>query len=419
MFLEKGNFTGKRNKFIVGFDLGDEVSQISFWGPEDKEPVTASLVTGEEQYNIPTVLCRRIQGNQWTYGKEARRLAETGEGILVDRLLGRAKTGGEVEVGEETFDAAALLALFIRRSLSVLGLASLTDQIEALTVTVEELDRPTVLALTQALAAIQLQTKHIYFQNHTESFYYYTLHQPEELWTGRVLVCDDDGSRLRTYRLECNRRTTPIVAFTEDNEYPQAEHDDESFLRILEDSCEGQAVTCAYLIGRGFEEEWYPDSLKYLCRGRRVFRGNNLYSKGACYGAAERLSPGRIEGRYVFLGREKLKANLGMRVLRQGEESYFALLDGGTNWFDADGKWEFYLENGNSFSMIMTPLTGKESREVEIILNELPERGERSTRIGMSLSMESEKDVLLTLEDLGFGEIYPASHKVWKERFQI
>ena len=129
--------------------------------------------------------------------------------------------------------------------------------------------------------------------------------------------------------------------------------------------------------------------------------------------------PGEIGRQYVFLGKEKLKANLGMRVLRQGEDSYFALLSGGMNWFDADRNWEFYLENGNSFSIIVTPLTGRESKEVEVILHELPERGERATRIGMSLSMESEKDVLLTLEDLGFGEIYPATHKIWQERFSV
>lgn len=419
MFLEKGTYAGKKSRIIVGFDLGEEVSQISYRSLEDGEPVTVSAVTGAEQYDIPTVLCRRWEGNQWAFGREAVRLSEAGEGICVEHLLSRAKEGGEVTVGEETFDAAALLALFIRRSLSLLGLASVPEQIEALMVTAEELDRSTVRALTEAVNAIQLQTEHIYFQNHVESFYYYTLNQPKELWMGRVLVCDDNGERLKTYLLECNRRTTPIVAFVGEEEYPVPGHDDAGFLSILERICREKVVTCAYLIGRGFEEEWYGESLKYLCRGRRVFRGNNLYSKGACYGAGEKRMPGEIGKQYVFLGKEKLKANLGMQVLRQGEDSYFALLNGGMNWFDVDRRWEFYLENGNSFSIVVTPLTGGESREVEIILHELPERGERATRIGMSLSMESEKDVLLTLEDLGFGEIYPATHKIWQERFPV
>ena len=130
MFLEKGTFTGKKNRIIVGFDLGEEVSQISFRSLEDGEPRTVSAVTGEEQYDIPTVLCRRWEGNQWAFGREAMRLSEAGEGILVEHLLSRAKTGEELTVGEETFDAVALLALFIRRSLSLLGLSSVPEQIE-------------------------------------------------------------------------------------------------------------------------------------------------------------------------------------------------------------------------------------------------------------------------------------------------
>ena len=71
MFLEKGTFTGKKNRIIVGFDLGEEVSQISFRSLEDGEPRTVSAVTGEEQYDIPTVLCRRWEGNQWALDRKS------------------------------------------------------------------------------------------------------------------------------------------------------------------------------------------------------------------------------------------------------------------------------------------------------------------------------------------------------------
>ena len=65
------------------------------------------------------------------------------------------------------------------------------------------------------------------------------------------------------------------------------------------------------------------------------------------------------------------------------------------------------------------PLTGRESKEVEIILHDLPKREERATRIRMELAMESEDGVSVTLEDLGFGEIYPATHRIWHERFLL
>lgn len=46
-------------KVIVGYDLGNEFSQISFSRSETGEVETLSQVAGAENYNIPTVLCKR------------------------------------------------------------------------------------------------------------------------------------------------------------------------------------------------------------------------------------------------------------------------------------------------------------------------------------------------------------------------
>ncbi|MBO5094699.1 MAG: hypothetical protein J6C33_10135 [Lachnospiraceae bacterium] len=408
-----------KHKLIVGYDLGDSTSQIRFWNTKEKEPETASTVTGEEQYNFPTALCRRPETGQWVYGKEAVRLAEEGSGILVEGLLLLAREGAEVAVGEDTFDPVALLALFMKRSLSLLGASVPLSGIDALVITVEKLDQRVIEVLTQAAAVMQLKTEQIYVQSHVECFYHYMIHQPQELLKGQALVCDYERDKLRVYRLECNRRTNPVVAFAEEKIYPQMRSEDGALLPILEENCEGRMVSAVYLLGRGFEGDWYQDSLRYLCRNRRVFRGNNLYSKGACYGAGEKLLPDDIGAQYVFLGGDQLKANIGMKALRRGQDSYYALLDAGTSWYEAKKTCEFYLETGNSFSITVTPLNGREIKEIEVILSDLPKRDDRATRVCLSISMQSENEAALTVEDLGFGEIYPATHKVWQETFTV
>ena len=45
------------DRIIVGYDLGNEVSQISYSLSESGEVETLSQVAGAEHYNIPTVLC--------------------------------------------------------------------------------------------------------------------------------------------------------------------------------------------------------------------------------------------------------------------------------------------------------------------------------------------------------------------------
>lgn len=57
-------------KLIVGYDLDDEYSQISYC-MADGDVETLSSVAGTENYNIPTVLCKREGVNQWFCGREA------------------------------------------------------------------------------------------------------------------------------------------------------------------------------------------------------------------------------------------------------------------------------------------------------------------------------------------------------------
>ena len=173
------------------------------------------------------------------------------------------------------------------------------------------------------------------------------------------------------------------------------------------------------MIGDGFKEEWMDDSLKYLCKGRRVFGGNNLYSKGACFGMKEKLCESELGKNHVFLGDDKLKANIGMKVVRRGIDSYFALLDAGQNWFDAKKHCEFILETDSSFEVRITPLNGKDVAVVEISLDGLPERPEKTTKIEMDIYLKNVNTVVLHMEDKGFGEFFPASGKVWQEEFEV
>ncbi len=167
-------------KLVVGYDLGEEYSQISYrMGEDDVE--TLSSVAGEEQYNIPTVLCKRPGVNQWFYGKEALRCAQEDEGILVGNILQLALTGEPVQIEGITFDPTALLALFMKRSLGLLSQVSSPERITALMITCEKLDGRFIEVLNQAVDSMHLKTDKVYYQSHAESFYNYVIQQPAEL----------------------------------------------------------------------------------------------------------------------------------------------------------------------------------------------------------------------------------------------
>ena len=190
---------------------------------------------------------------------------------------------------------------------------------------------------------------------------------------------------------------------------------DREFLRIAKAELDEAMFSTVYLLGDGFKENWATDSLRYLCRNRRVFQGNNLYSKGACYGALERLKPGEESKTHVYLGADKLKSNIGMKVKRRGEDSYFAILDAGTNWYEVSADFEVILESGNTVDFMITPLTGEKVIDKRITLDGLPERPRNTTRLKFHIEMAAVDQVVATIEDMGFGEIFLSSGKGWTQ----
>ncbi len=436
MFLEKKD----RDKLhtgsvLVGYDLGDVYSQISYCLYEKEDVSTIAVVAGTKQYNIPTMLCKRAGVNQWFYGRDAVKNADEEGMIPVRGLLSLAKKGDMIEVDGETYDPVALLTLFLRRSMSLMSFIATVDKIDAVMFTADEPDDRLVAVLSQAAVNMGLKTNRIFFQSHTESFYYFMLHQPSELWAYQTIACEHDGMRLKTYRMECNKRTTPIVALIEEQVYEtlvipsETEEErirqdagrlaDERFLDILKKLCEGRIVSSAYLLGDGFRTEWNKQSLQFLCHNRRVFRGNNLFSTGACYGLQEKLAPSETGRKYVFLGKDKLKANIGMHVLRQGKESYYALLDAGENWYEAAKECEFLLAGEREIDFVFTPLTGRDAETRTMRLGERAEGGAPYNRYRLVMTMSTPETVRVAVTDLGFGEFRPPTDQVWEETFAL
>lgn len=420
------------DKLLVSYDIGDDFAQVSYTFPESEEAETLSSVAGAENYNIPAVLCKRPGVNQWFYGKEAIRYAREQDGILVQNLLSMAVDGEPVQIEGKSYEPAALLALFMKRSLGMLSQVSAPDKIYAMVVTCEQLEHRVLEVLGQAVSGLRLKTDRIFFQSHMESYYNYMIRQPAQLWTDESILCDYRRDRILVYRLECNKRTTPVVAFIENREYPflsyepmpeaeslraqRLERLDKEFLSIAQEVCGSRNVNSCYLIGDWFSEEWMKESLQYLCRGRRVFQGNNLYGKGACYGLQEKFNASEAGKSHVFLGNDKLRANIGMKVFRQGEESYYALLDAGVNWFEADQTLEFYIQDGNCIEVMVTPLIGKGNKLAQVILEDL-QGG--LCRLKAHFYMAEENRLAVEIEDLGLGEFRPATGRIWKEEITI
>jgi hypothetical protein len=406
---------------VVGFDFGDSYSQISYCRYEQSMPETISLVMGEEQYNIPTVLCRKRSEDgtlDWSVGKEAIKNSSEGQGTLIENLAQIVKNNLTFKVDEEEFTSEELLEVFMKKMMGLLGGYTGGDDVAAVAFTTCELTSEFREKFNTAAAKVFKKNTKVYFMSQEDCFFQYMIHQPEEMWIQDVLLFDYRADGLKSFMLSMNRKTNPVACFIESNFYPQmksAETKDKMFLDILRKHCEDKVVTSIFLLGDGFSKQWCRESLKYMCRGRRVFQGNNLFSKGACYGARERTSQSTLSSSYVYLSDEKLRANVGMVCDKGQAEIYFPILNAGTSWFEANRSFDVMLVKGNNIVLNIVPIDGHISRTAKISLEGLRVRGNKTNRVGLKFYMDNPSAIWIEITDKGFGEFFPSTGQVWKE----
>lgn len=407
---------------VIGYDLSNEYAQISYMSKSDDMARTLSLTRDSEDYNIPACLFKRGEVNQWFVGREAINYSSMDEGEMVYSLWERALIGDNVSVGGEDFDPIALLALFVRRTLALLYSEVNRDSIKGIMFTVPSLTTRSIEVLEAVSLNLGLSDVKCAYQGREESIYYYCINQPVELWQRDVLVYEYDKGPMNAYHFHVNTNTRPNVALTTLKTYVPEEmgsNQDNAFLAIIKDSIGSSIVSSSYLLGDGFDGDWMKDSIGELCRGRRAFKGNNLYSRGAVYACREKVGLCGKNAKIIFLGKDKLIANVGMEVQSGDGVKYLALLDGGENWFDSKTTVDVILDKGNSFVLTITPLDGRNVRNVEIILDGLQEHEPKALRIRLELVMESETELRVNVTDLGFGDFLKATNQLFTQKIDL
>ena len=426
---------------MLGIDLSDEYCQISYLynkrarfgrgfvnaatGGISREPVTFSAVKGQEAYEIPMVLCKKTGSSVWLAGQAALETAQDGEGTAVTGLLQKALRDAPVLVEGEEYNAGSLLALFLRRCLAMLEPEIAPEQIAAVVFTAPGMDYAMEQVLLRSFSRLETGAQQVLCESHQESFFSYMLMQDAEQRRAGMLLCEygDDGN-LSFSTLLYNRRTSPVVYWAQSGARTispslQGAARDREFTAAVQEFLQQNEASAVYLTGEGFHGGWMKDAAMFLCRGRRVFQGENLFSKGAAYSALLHVDkPSEIPDS-IFLAQDALRSNIGIEVLLREQKGYHVLLDAGVKWYNAEVEEDFILENGKEFSLLQTPVTGGEPQQLTVRLDGLPDRPDRTTRLRVLLSMPAVDRLRVRIRDLGFGDIFPSGGGVWEETFAV
>ena len=397
----------------IGIDLSDKCAMVSFFQPNMKEPETTGTIAGSEFYQIPTLLAKRKHLGQWYYGDDARKMAKTSEVICVDALLRRAVNGESIRIEDETYESWELLGLFLKKVMELPMKLGNVPRCDRLVLSVERLSRENMEVFWKIAPKLGLRPDQFMVIDHKESFYYFALSQQEELWIHDVYLLEHDGENLHYYGLKRNPRTTPqVVSIKESIRMPLEGQNDDEFLLMAQKAFENQIISSVYLLGEGFEGNWMKNSLTYICRGRRVFIGNNLFSKGACY--AGYVRDHEDEWKCIYMGENEMKFNLSLKTRDKGNLSFHTLITAGKNWFETKGQCEVILAGSGEIDFWKQLPNSREAVIETLELTDLPQRPDRTTRLRITVTPIADDKVEVEIKDLGFGEIFRSTDKVWK-----
>ena len=398
---------------IIGYEINEKTCQISFYNDKEMEPQT--LEVDSDNFQIPLIIGKLR--DTWAYGKEAKRLATLKEGFTVARLLSRSLANEKIEFGDETYDAVWLLSQFIQMSLQSF------PKIDGIVFSVPVLTEELAQMLRRIAVRMNIDKRHIFIQDYKESFCNYLFYQPKELWQYDAALFCCDRNEIKAYMLRRLKpglgggKTTFVTVDEVANAhmkelalvYPvlnedKAKEADAMFCKFIQRVFDKRIVSSVFLTGEGFENNWYPKSLRVLCNGRRAFIGNNLYSKGACYTAYRKLYM-HIENP-VYLSETKLTDQITVNMRVDGQEMWYPLVSWGAHWYESNNQWEVILEEGDDIEFHIESLVQGTVKTEKISLERLPKRAEYSIRLQIETMFQDEKTCKITVRDVGFGDFF-------------
>lgn len=401
---------------IIGYDINPKMCQISFYDENTQEPET--LEVGMESYQIP--LAMTYYKEMWTYGKNATRMASVRGSVMVNNIWESALKNMRLNIAGDEFEAVWLLAEFIRQTLQSF------EKIESITFTVPEMSEDIRYLLKGIGQRLGVSKEQIYVQDYKESFCHYMFNQPKELWQyeAALFYCDQDVIRaymLRELKTGYKKGRDSFVTVDKVAEaqmeelasvYPvlnvdKAKAADEHFKCFIQNVFDKKVVSSVFLTGDGFENNWYPNSLRVLCNGRRAFMGNNLYSKGACYTALKRAEE-QIDGP-VYLDETKMTEQICLKMRIHGDEGWYPLVAWGSHWYEADRQVEVLMEDTRDVEIHIESLVTGKLRVETVSFDGLPERKNYALRIRIRTLFTDERTCHIVFEDVGFGEFFPST----------
>ena len=414
---------------IIGIDYTNEYCQACYYSPKHGRPESISAGTEVMRYLIPTALCRNSESGTWLIGSAALEYAQDTGTYLFQDLLDNAMTTETCYIDDREYSYAELLAVYFGKLIELIQIRSAVMSIDSITVNLRKVTLEIKDKIEEAFGYLKIDASKVRLLTCAESFAYYVLNEPEELWADGSLLFDfgNDGffAKLLTVVFDrgerlvyVNERSYPMDFSMKDLASVSLRNQlDEKLGMVYEDLKTDGPRSSVYFTGEGFNELWFKDTLKDISSERRAFKGNNIYVKGACLAGYLRSEDEQQDFSVICKGRTKSEISVEVRYM--GRPVKVTLARACVDWYDAFADIDFLLGDEKSICFNITSLVSRETTQVEFDLSQFPDRPPLTTRVEVAVRYLNDAECEISVTDKGFGEFYPASGETVTKRLNL
>ena len=301
------------------------------------------------------------------------------------------------------------------------------ETILKLVITVPKREPAVVDMLKSVGVSLGIENDRMVVFGRKQSYMYYAVSQSKELWANNVGLFEYDEDGLRYTNLTVDKRTLPYIVGTDTQDlshimpYEALEENQDieyMFLNTANTILHKKMVTTIYVTGKGFEKAWATEALRKLCNGRRVFRGQNLFTKGACY-AARALTEEEKLKEFIFLDDDMLTSDISITTYHDAKIHDVVLARAGTLWSDIDASIDIIPDNEDEIQITDRNILSRETRAHILSLSGFAARENKMTRFTVRIRFADRNTCIVTLKDNGFGEFSPSTNRIWERYIKL
>lgn len=413
--------------YYIGMDLCSDSTQISFYNDIKREPETVNQLNNKETYMMPNILFYSKESGDWYVGSEASEARFKEEGIILDELYKNACSEELVDVDGNKYTFRQLFLRMLTMHINSFLYRYEGATVKKLVITIPEYSKKMFRVLSGLNRELGISEECVSITSHLDSGLYYIFNQSSDLWVNNVALFDYNADGLNYYRIDITRGKEPEVISVTHEDYSSQFNMalfggdnilmDATFAKIAENEMKKTYISSVFLTGLGFSEKWMNKSRTILCQGRRVFAGQNIYTKGACY----RAVGGEYEDfykRFFVETKENVIYDIGISSGDE-EDRFIPIALGGRQWYNIHGKINIILDDTDEITLVYrSKKTDQELRET-VKLHGIPKRPNKTSKFSVEVEFDDPHRGAVIIKDVGFGKLFPTTNKIYRKEFEV